>query len=86
VNTVQHVKIDETVFSMSSEQSRGGTTGLCNPFQSNGSVNILPRKRCRRQQWRRSFPWVLCRVLIREVNAVTEFVKGQVRVSRKLEE
>jgi hypothetical protein len=44
VNTVQHVTIDEVVFSMSSVQSSGGTTGLCNPFLRNGSVNKLPRK------------------------------------------
>jgi hypothetical protein len=62
---------------MSSAPSSGETTGLCYPFLSNGSVNTLPRKR---------FPWGLCRVLIREVNAVTELVQGQLRVSRKLEE
>jgi hypothetical protein len=30
-------------------------------------------------------PWGLCRVLLREVTAVTELVQGQLRVSRKLE-
>jgi hypothetical protein len=44
VNTVQHATIDEAVFSMSSAPSSGGTTGLCNSFLSNGSVNTLPRK------------------------------------------
>jgi hypothetical protein len=44
VNTVQHATIDEAVFSMSSAPSSGGTTGLCNPFLSNGSVNTLPRE------------------------------------------
>jgi hypothetical protein len=44
VNTVQHTTIDETVFSMSSASSSGGTTGLCNPFLSNGPVNTLPSK------------------------------------------
>jgi hypothetical protein len=36
VNTAQHAAIDEAVFSMSSAASSGGTTGLCNPFLSNG--------------------------------------------------
>jgi hypothetical protein len=45
VNTVQHATIDETVFSVSSAPSRGGTTGLRNPFLSKGSVNTLPHKR-----------------------------------------
>jgi hypothetical protein len=40
VNTVQHATIDEAVFPMSSAPSSGGTTGLCNPFLSNVSVNI----------------------------------------------
>jgi hypothetical protein len=44
VNTAQHATIDEAVFSMSSAPSSGGTTGLCNPFLSNGSANTLPRK------------------------------------------
>jgi hypothetical protein len=44
VNTVQRATIDEAVFSTSSAPSRGGTTGLCNPVLSNGSVNTLPRK------------------------------------------
>jgi hypothetical protein len=44
VNAVQQATIDEAVFSMSSAPSSGGTTGLCNPFLSNGSVNTLPRK------------------------------------------
>jgi hypothetical protein len=44
VSTVKHATIDEAVFSMSSEPSSGGTTGLCNPFLSNGSVNTLLRK------------------------------------------
>jgi hypothetical protein len=44
VNTVQYATIDEAVFSMSSAPSSGGTTGLCNSFLSNGSVNTLPRK------------------------------------------
>jgi hypothetical protein len=35
---VQHAIIDEAVFSMSSAPSSGGTTVLCNPFLSNGSV------------------------------------------------
>jgi hypothetical protein len=42
VNTVQHAIIDKVVFPMSSAQSSGGTTGLCNPFISNGSVIIFP--------------------------------------------
>jgi hypothetical protein len=50
VNTVQYAAIDNTLFSMSSAQSSGGTTGLCNPFLSNGSENTLPRKRWRQQQ------------------------------------
>jgi hypothetical protein len=41
VNTVQHATIDQTVFPMSSALSSGGSTGLCNPFLSNGSVNTL---------------------------------------------
>jgi hypothetical protein len=45
VNTVQHATIDEAVFSMSSAPSRGGTTGLCNPFLKIGSVNTFLRKR-----------------------------------------
>jgi hypothetical protein len=44
VNTDQHATIDEAVFSMSSAPSSCGTTGLCNPFLSNGSVNTLPHK------------------------------------------
>jgi hypothetical protein len=44
VNTVQHATIDEGVFSMSSEPCSGGTTRLCNPFLSNGSVNTFPLK------------------------------------------
>jgi hypothetical protein len=44
VNTVQHATIDEAMFSMSSALSSGGTTGLCNPFLSNDSVNTLPHK------------------------------------------
>jgi hypothetical protein len=43
VNTVQHAIIDAAVFSMSSVPSSRGTTGLCNPFLSNGSVNTFPR-------------------------------------------
>jgi hypothetical protein len=43
VNTVQHAAIDEAVFSMWSAPSSVGTTGLCNPFLSKGSVNTLPR-------------------------------------------
>jgi hypothetical protein len=39
LNTAQHAAIDEAVFSMSSAPSSGGTTGLCNPFLSNGSAN-----------------------------------------------
>jgi hypothetical protein len=31
VNTVQHVTINEAVFSMSSAPNSCGTTGLCNP-------------------------------------------------------
>jgi hypothetical protein len=45
VNTVQHATIDDAVFSLSSAPNSGGTTGLCNPFMSNGSVKTLPRKR-----------------------------------------
>jgi hypothetical protein len=41
INTVQHATIDDTMFSMSSEPSSGGTTGLCNPFLSKGSVNTF---------------------------------------------
>jgi hypothetical protein len=44
VNTVQHAKIDEAVFSTSSAPSNDGTTGLCNPFLSNSSVYTLLRK------------------------------------------
>jgi hypothetical protein len=43
INTVQHATIDEAVFSMSSAPSSGGTTELCKPFLSNGSVNTFPR-------------------------------------------
>jgi hypothetical protein len=32
VNTVQHARIDETVFSMSSASSSGGTTGYATLF------------------------------------------------------
>jgi hypothetical protein len=39
INTAQHATINEAVFSMLSAPSSGGTTGLCNPFLSNGSVN-----------------------------------------------
>jgi hypothetical protein len=45
LNTVQHATTNESVFSMSSEPSSGGTTGLCNPFLSNVFLNTLPRKR-----------------------------------------
>jgi hypothetical protein len=45
VNTAQQATIDEAVFSMSSAPSSGGTTGLCNQFLSNGSINTLPPKR-----------------------------------------
>jgi hypothetical protein len=41
VNTVQHAAIDEVVFSMSSAPNSGGTTGFCNLFLSNGSVNTF---------------------------------------------
>jgi hypothetical protein len=44
LNTVRHAKIDEAVFFMSLAPSSGGSTGLCNPFLSNGSVNTLPRR------------------------------------------
>jgi hypothetical protein len=44
VNMVQHVTIDESVFSMSAAPSSCGTTGLCNPFLSNDFVDTLPRK------------------------------------------
>jgi hypothetical protein len=44
LNTVQRAT-DEAVFSMSSAPNSGGTTGLCNPFLSNGSVNTRSRKR-----------------------------------------
>jgi hypothetical protein len=66
----QQATIDEAVFSMSSAHSSGGTTGSSNTYLSNGSVNTLGvsgdviNKRC--------FPWGLCRVLISEVNAVTD--------------
>jgi hypothetical protein len=40
-----YTTIDEAVFSMSSAPSSGGTTRLCNPFLSNGSINTLPPKR-----------------------------------------
>jgi hypothetical protein len=43
INTVQHVVIDEAVFSMSSAPSSSGTTGLYNPLLGNGSVNTFPR-------------------------------------------
>jgi hypothetical protein len=72
VNTVQHPTINEAVFSTSSAPSSGGTTGLCNPFLRNGSVNTIPRDRWRHQQQRRCFLWGLCRMLIREATAVTE--------------
>jgi hypothetical protein len=42
VNTVQYAIIDVAVFSMSSVPSSGGTTGLFNPFLSNGLVNTFP--------------------------------------------
>jgi hypothetical protein len=45
VNTIQHATVDEDVFSMSSASSSRGTTGLCNPSLSNGSVNTLLHKR-----------------------------------------
>jgi hypothetical protein len=45
VNMVQHAIIDEVVFSTSSAPSSGATTGICNAFLNNGSVNTLPRKR-----------------------------------------
>jgi hypothetical protein len=44
VNLVRHAIKDEAVFPMSSAPSSGGTTGLCNPFLSKGSVYTLPRK------------------------------------------
>jgi hypothetical protein len=44
VNTVQQATIGEGFFSMLSTSSSSGTTGLCNPFLSNGSVNTLPPK------------------------------------------
>jgi hypothetical protein len=44
MNMVQHAAIDEAVFSVLSMPSGGGTTGLCNPFVSNGSVNTLPHR------------------------------------------
>jgi hypothetical protein len=43
VNTAQHVTMNEAVFSVSSAPSSGGTTELCNPLLSNGSVNTFPR-------------------------------------------
>jgi hypothetical protein len=42
VNTVQQATIDEAVLFMSSAPNSGGTTVLCNPFLSNGSVNAFP--------------------------------------------
>jgi hypothetical protein len=74
LNTVQLATIDEAVFSMSSALNSGGITGLCNPFLSNNWVNTLPCKRWYHEQYRLCFPWGLCRVPIREVNAVTEIV------------
>jgi hypothetical protein len=47
---------------------------LCNPFLSNGSVNTLQRV----------FRGVCAELF--EMNAVTELVRGQLQVSRKLEE
>jgi hypothetical protein len=77
VNTVQHT-IDEAAFSTLSAPSSSGTTGLCNPLLSNSSVNTLPRKRWTHQQYRLCFLWGMCRVLIREVNAVTEWRRGRI--------
>jgi hypothetical protein len=39
-----YATIDEAVFSMSMRSS-GGTMGLCNPFLSDGSVNMFPHIR-----------------------------------------
>jgi hypothetical protein len=41
VNTGQHARIHEAVFSLSSAQNSAGTTGLCNQLLGNGSVNIF---------------------------------------------
>jgi hypothetical protein len=43
VNMVQNATTDEAVFSMLSTPSSCGTTGLCNPFLSNGLVNTFLR-------------------------------------------
>jgi hypothetical protein len=45
VNTVRHAAIYGAVFYMSSAQSSGGKTALCNPLLGNGSVNIFPHIR-----------------------------------------
>jgi hypothetical protein len=79
---VQNATIDEAMFSVSSTPSSCGTTRLCNPFLGNSSVNTFPYIETR---YKSSdvinnrdgvFPWGLCRVLIREVNAEASSVQG----------
>jgi hypothetical protein len=79
-------------FPIWSAPSNYRTTGLCNPFVGNGSVNTFPRigpcyaTRWLHQQYRLCFPWGLCRVLIREVNLEASSVQGSWKSFRVLVE
>jgi hypothetical protein len=70
------------VFSVWSTPSNSRTTGLCNPFVRNGSVNKFPcigpcyATLWPHQQYRRYLLWSLCRELIREVNSEASSVQG----------
>jgi hypothetical protein len=65
---------------MRSAPSNCRITGLFNPFLSNGWVNTFPRiGPCYESDDvinNRCFPWGLCRVLIRDVNAKASSVQG----------
>jgi hypothetical protein len=90
VNPAHHATIDEVVFPMSSALSRSGTTGLCNPFLSNGLVNTFPRIGPYYESGDviNNRDGVFCGVCAEssQEKEVTEFVQRQLRVSRRLEE
>jgi hypothetical protein len=82
--------IDETVFSKRSAPNNSRITGLCNPFLCNGCVSTFPRigpcyENCDIINNRDGVFLGVCVEYLPE-KGVTEFVQGQLPVSRKLEE
>jgi hypothetical protein len=85
VNTAQHATIGEAVFSMSSAPSSGGTTGLCNPFLSSGSVTHF-RVSGDASNNRAVFSVESVQRANKRSECKSKFSSGQSLVSRKLEE